>query len=80
MSERLRTVSFKISERLDRAVNELAKRRGSSRSAIMREALEAFSKGGRKPSVTELAGDLVGSIRGPRDLATNPKYMDDFGK
>jgi pyroglutamyl-peptidase len=42
-------------------------------SIVLREAT-AFR------SVTELAGDLVGSLHGPGDLSTNPEYMADFGK
>jgi hypothetical protein len=31
-------------------------------------------------SVLDLAQDLVGCVRGPGDLSTNPRYMRDFGK
>jgi hypothetical protein len=32
-------------------------------------------------SALELAGGLIGSVRGgPVDLATNAKYLDDYGK
>lgn len=50
---------------------------------VVREALEQFLNGGRRSSVVtvaELAGDLLGSAQGPRDLATNPKYMEGYGK
>jgi Arc/MetJ-type ribon-helix-helix transcriptional regulator len=75
----MKTVSFKLPPDLDNRLSELARRRRTSRSAVVREALEALSA---KPklSVTELAGDLVGCISGPSDLATNPKYLADFGK
>lgn len=75
----MKTVSFKLPVALDKALTDLARRRRSSRSAVVREAVEALARG-EKRSVTELAGDLVGSVHGPRDLATNPKYMADFGK
>ena len=64
---------------LDKALTQLARRRKSSRSAVVREAIEAMTRG-EKRSVTELAGDLVGRFHGPGDLSSNPKYMDDFGK
>ncbi|MEZ0368392.1 MAG: hypothetical protein ACAI44_04810 [Candidatus Sericytochromatia bacterium] len=32
------------------------------------------------PSVFELAQDLAGCLDGPPDLATNPRYMDGFGR
>jgi metal-responsive CopG/Arc/MetJ family transcriptional regulator len=75
----MRTVSFKLPEKLDDALNELARSRGSSRSALVREALEALAKGKRR-SVTSLAGKLVGSVDGPTDLATNPKHMSGYGR
>ena len=75
----MRTVSFKLPVDLDDALNELAKTRRSSRSALVREALESLAKGKRR-SVTALAGALVGSVEGPTDLATNRKHMSGYGK
>jgi hypothetical protein len=31
-------------------------------------------------SVLDLAGDVVGSVAGPRDLGSNPKHLRGFGK
>jgi Arc/MetJ-type ribon-helix-helix transcriptional regulator len=78
MAAPMRTVSFKLSEDLDDALNELARTRRSSRSALVREALESLAKGNRR-SVTALAGELVGSVEGPSDLATNRKHMSGYG-
>jgi predicted transcriptional regulator len=74
----MRIVSFKLPEDLDEALNDLARRRGTSRSAIVREALESLAKRKRR-SVTSLAGKLVGSVEGPADLATNRKHMSRYG-
>jgi Arc/MetJ-type ribon-helix-helix transcriptional regulator len=79
MANPMRTVTFKLPEDLDDALNELARSRGASRSALVREALEALAKGKRR-SVTALAGDLVGSVDGPSDLATNRKHMAGYGR
>lgn len=79
MAPPMRTVSFKLPEDLDDALSELARSRGASRSAVVREALEALAKGKRR-SVTSLAGDLVGSVDGPTDLATNRKHMSGYGR
>jgi len=79
MAGPMKTVSFKLSEKLDRELDELARVRKSSRSALVREALEALAKGKRN-SVTEAAKDLVGSIDGPSDLSTNPKHLFGYGK
>lgn len=79
MAAPMRTVSFKLPEDLDDALSELARSKGASRSAVVREALEALAKGKRR-SVTSLAGDLVGSVDGPADLATNKKHMSGYGR
>lgn len=79
MAAPMRTVSFKLPEDLDDALSELARSRGASRSAVVREALEALAKGKRR-SVTALASDLVGSVDGPTDLATNRKHMSGYGR
>lgn len=79
MTTPTRTVSFKLPEELDDALNELARSRGASRSALVREAIESLAKGKRR-SVTSVAGNLVGSVEGPTDLATNHKHMSGYGR
>ena len=79
MTSPMRTVSFKLPESLDDALTDLAKARRSSRSAIVREALESVAKAKRR-SVTALAGKLVGSLEGPADLASDPKHMVGYGR
>jgi len=79
MTKSMRTVSFKLPAHLDETLDELARARGATRSALVREALEALAKGKRR-SVTALAGDLVGSVEGPTDLATNKKHLSGYGK
>lgn len=52
-------------------------------SSLIREAVEqALTPLERQPPVScfDLAKDLAGSLKGlPKDLATNPKYMEGFG-
>lgn len=79
MSPAMRTVSFKLPRHVVDALGALAQRRKVSRSALAREALEALLESGRQ-SVTSLAADLVGSVEGPVDLATNPRHMRGFGR
>ncbi len=70
----MRAVSIKLPEDLDRRLTELARSRRTSRSALMREALEAYEK---QPiqSVTAAAADLVGSLIGSHDLSSSPEHM-----
>lgn len=75
----MRIVSIKLPEELDHELDEIARRRNASRSAILREALESFARGSKR-SVTAAAGNLVGSLRGPRDLSTHAKHMSGYGE
>ncbi len=79
MGNPMRTVSFKLPEHLDDALSDLARRRKSSRSALVREALEGLARGGRR-SVTAAVDVLVGPLDGPTDLSTNPKHLVGYGK
>lgn len=79
MSNPMRTVSFKLPERLDDALSDLARRRNSSRSALVREALEDLAAGGRR-SVMAAVDALVAPLDGPTDLSTNPKHLTGYGK
>jgi len=79
MANPMRTVSFKLPEQLDDALSDLAKRRKSSRSALVREALETLAKGKRR-SVTAAVDELVAPVEGPVDLSTNPKHMVGYGR
>lgn len=75
----MRSLSLKLPKHLDDLLDQLAKQRGLTRSAVLREALVAYAR--PKTSLLDRAGDLVGSIKGlPRDLSYNKKYMEDFGK
>jgi len=75
----MRTVSFKLSERLNDTLSDLARRRKSSRSALVREAWEAVAAGKRR-SVTAVVDELVGSLDGPVDLSTNSKHLRGYGE
>ena len=79
MGEPMRTISIKLPEELDRALTELAKKRSASRSALLRQALEAFTKS-QATSVSEAAGDLAGTLDGPKDLSSSSKHMKGYGE
>lgn len=76
-------ISLKMPRRLALEVSEAARRRGVSRSALIREALEAFLQAERADeagSALSLATDLAGAFSGPADLSVNPDYMRGFGR
>jgi len=71
-------VSFRLPSVLRRRLAQEARRRGVPRSRIIREALESALAGARGArTCADLAGDLVGSVKGPGDLSTNGRYVED---
>jgi hypothetical protein len=77
------TISLKVPDNLDTRLVEEARRRRTSKSAVIRECVEQMLLGPRKgesASCLDLAGDLAGCLSGPRDIATNPEYFEDFGQ
>ncbi|HEX6807797.1 MAG TPA: CopG family transcriptional regulator [Gemmatimonadaceae bacterium] len=75
----MKTVSFKMPENLDDALTKLARARKASRSALVREALAAYTVAGRA-SVTAAVDAVTSGVNGPRDLSSNPKHMARYGK
>ena len=78
------TITCKVTEKLASDLESLARVERRSKSALMREALEARVKA--KPGrglvkAIDLVKHLQGSIKGgPSDLATNPEHMKGFGE
>jgi hypothetical protein len=78
----MKTISLKVSEAMDARLRAIAKKKGTNKAAIVRAALESFLvsiNGDSKPSILDLARDLVGSVEGPCDLSTNKKHMEGYG-
>ena len=80
----MRTISLKLPEDLMEGLQREAKARRITKSALVRESVEARLR--RRPrrgaaSCYDMAHDLAGTLKGlPRDLAANPKYMEGFGE
>lgn len=79
----MKTIAIKLPDELLAEIRYVAEKRGETRSAVMREALEGYFS--RKEnhdmcSCLDLARDLAGSLHGPSDLSTNPAHMDRYGK
>lgn len=76
------TVSLKISQEVSVRLGRAAARQRKSKSAVIREALEgALRSAGGRPSVRELMGATVGSVRSRvSDLGHNPVHLKGFGR
>jgi hypothetical protein len=79
------TLSIKVPVQTKARLRAVAKHRHTSPSMLLREALDAVlsdaaPKG--RASLYEMSRDLFADLGrgGPRDLASNPKHMEDFGR
>jgi Arc/MetJ-type ribon-helix-helix transcriptional regulator len=79
----MKTISIKLPDDLLAKIQYTAKKRGETRSAVMREALEECLSKEKKQntgSCLDQARDLAGCVQGPPDLSTNPEHMDRYGR
>ena len=80
------TISLKFPESLNSRLTAEARRRGTSKSALIRDAVEkSLENGGtsgnrdKDPRRAALAR-LSGCLRGPGDLSFNEEHMKGFGQ
>ena len=79
------TLSIKVPKAVKLRLKAVARARKVRPSVLLREALDQVLAGhntARGTSCYDLCSDLFEQLEpdGPRDLSTNKKYMDDFGK
>jgi metal-responsive CopG/Arc/MetJ family transcriptional regulator len=79
----MKILSIKLPEALHAKLNSAARKKGESRSALVRDAIEAFIEDEDnipQSSCLELAKDLAGVVKGPADLSFNKKHMRGYGQ
>ena len=79
----MKTLSLKLQESLHTRLATAAEKRGQSKSAVVREALQAFLENDRAAesgSCLEMAADLAGCVEGSGDLSVNRKHLRGYGK
>jgi predicted DNA-binding protein len=79
----MKTLSLKLPDALVAKLSILAEKRGSSKSNLVREAVESFlaaTNGLSEVSCYALATDVWGSLDGPGDLSFNKKHMEGYGQ
>lgn len=77
----MRVITVKVPETLANRLAVLVRKRGSSRSAIIREALESHIGASARGSSLDLARDLAGSIGAAApDLSSNRRHMRRYGR
>jgi hypothetical protein len=76
-------LSLKLPRHLDARLSAAARRRRTTKSELVREAIESHLEAAdiaAEGSILDLARDLVGCVEGPGDLSYNPKRMRGFGR
>jgi hypothetical protein len=79
----MENITVKLPDSLIAMLNAAAKKRGESRSAIIRSAIENFVVGESKTqtgSCLDFSADLAGCVEGPPDLSHNRKHMRRYGE
>jgi hypothetical protein len=79
----MKTLSVKLPDGLDARLTAAARRRKTTKSTLVRKALEAALQENGRPkrgSALDLARDLVGCLAGPGDLSVNKAYFKTFGR
>lgn len=74
-------VTFKAPTVLRRRLAQEARRRRVSQSIVIRETLEAAlldrPRRAGKLTCADVAAEVIGSFRGPKDLSTSRRYLDE---
>ncbi len=80
----MENISLKLPKTLNAKLTAAAKRRGASKSTVIREALDDYLTRDGAPnahSFAELAREFIGSVDGgASDLSFNKRHMKGFGK
>ena len=77
------TISLKVPESLASRLEDTARQKGVSKSALIRDALEAYlqaDRAERAESALSQVADLAGIMSGPEDLSVNKDYLRNFGR
>ena len=77
------TISVKIDDKLDLKLEAVARRRGTTKSTVMRESLERTVEAPGEEetgSCLELASDLAGAVDAATDLSTDRRHMAGYGR
>lgn len=77
------TLTVKLPHPLQAKLDALVVRRGRRKSDLVREAIEKLVAERSEPaevSVLDLLKDLKGSGRGPKDLSSNRRHLQGYGR
>jgi predicted transcriptional regulator len=76
-------MAIKLPDGLLRRLDEAARARGTTRSALVRDVLEDLLRAegaSQKASFTAQAADLAGCAEGPADLSYGKRHLRGYGR
>ena len=77
-------ITVRVDESLQERLGSAAQAAGKTESQVVRDALEDYlDRSQRVVTAYDLfkKAGIIGCVKGgPKDLSTNPKYMEDFGR
>jgi predicted transcriptional regulator len=73
------TLTIRLDEQLARALEEEAKRVGTSKGEVVRDAIRSRLRKTRATALDAFEG-LCGIVDGPVDLSTNPRHLAGLGR
>ncbi|MGD8782112.1 MAG: DUF6364 family protein [Ignavibacteria bacterium] len=79
----METLTLKIPGSIKEKLKSYSKRKGISKSEIVRNALLDYFNSDdleRQGTFYDLAKDIAGSVKASADLSTNKKYLAEYGK
>lgn len=79
----MKTLSLRLQEALDAKLALGAERRGETKSALVRQAIEGLVDGTEEKaevSCHDLAKDVCGCFKGPGDLSYSKEHMAGYGR
>ena len=80
----MKTMSLKLPPALEEELESAVRRHRTTKSEVVRRALEQFLRGERPqhvgPSILDRAADLVGCVEGPEDLSSNETHLEGYGR
>lgn len=82
-SRTMRTISLRLRDDLADDLEKAAQARGVTKTSLICESLQQtlHAQSGPRATAYDLSRDLIFKRgRAPKDLATNPRYMNGFGK
>ncbi|HEV8585638.1 MAG TPA: hypothetical protein VGT02_11775 [Methylomirabilota bacterium] len=79
----MKTLSVKLGDGLSAKLTAAARRRRTTRSSVVRKALQDALRETGKPrrgSALDMARDLAGCVAGPVDLSVNKRHLKGYGR